>query len=205
MRRIVLNTNPQPLRNEQLRTIVIVTDSEHVTKVLSKSVWEWERNGWVDANGHEVVYKPEVEMIHTMVKSYERSGVAVKFWTVNEEGNKNALLLAERAIVAMEKERIEVEKKNNETERGNMKMVKKELETETERIEIEKKKLDMEKEKLEMEKGELETEREMVEVEKKKLETAKENIEMKRKKIEMEKGTIGTVMKAFGRRESPEK
>ena len=78
--------------------LVIITDSMYLIDGLTKHVWEWEYNGYVDEKGIPVVNGKTFKELHRRIGKLERDGKDVCFWAVEREWNAGADELANAAL-----------------------------------------------------------------------------------------------------------
>jgi ribonuclease HI len=78
--------------------LVVITDSDYLTKCMSKYIYKWLRNGFLDAEGKKVVNWKALQALHEQVECMESEEVKVCFWRVPREQNENADRLANEAF-----------------------------------------------------------------------------------------------------------
>ncbi|KAL7275349.1 hypothetical protein RUND412_001706 [Rhizina undulata] len=81
-----------------LRNIVIVTDSEFTTRMMTENVYRWMCNGWVNSRGKDVVYSDVMMWAEEMMEWLEARGIGIRFWRVDKGGNWEAAKMADRAL-----------------------------------------------------------------------------------------------------------
>ncbi|KAI5854464.1 hypothetical protein BZA05DRAFT_435440 [Tricharina praecox] len=80
------------------RNVVLVTDSRRVMHALSSCVYTWKANGWTRARGKKAVANAAAwKAILELVEKVEARGVGVRVWTIAENVNADAMLLAAAA------------------------------------------------------------------------------------------------------------
>ena len=77
-----------------IRTIVLITDSEFVFKAMTRYVWRWQVNGWLNAKGLPIVNIKKIQALHNTILDLEASGIRVVLWCVHKNHNTEAIDLA---------------------------------------------------------------------------------------------------------------
>ena len=82
------------------REIIIKLDSQVVARTFEEWVWNWANNGWRTSRNKPVENQPVVQDIHSIICGMEADNMAVRFWRVGREWNKEADALANEALDA---------------------------------------------------------------------------------------------------------
>ncbi|KAH0564836.1 hypothetical protein GP486_001772 [Trichoglossum hirsutum] len=94
----VLRTYVRLFRHQR---IIIITDSDYLTKSMSEYVYNWVNNGWMNAKGTPVVNGRSLEKLHDTIADLESEGKRVRFWRVSRDQNQEADDLANEALDEM--------------------------------------------------------------------------------------------------------
>ncbi|KAG9243355.1 hypothetical protein BJ878DRAFT_443528 [Calycina marina] len=80
--------------NGELKTVIIKTHNQYLVKCFSQYVFEWEQNGYLNANGKPVINRTGVEKVQRLLKESVVEGRAkFQFWLVTKNGNKDVVPL----------------------------------------------------------------------------------------------------------------
>jgi len=82
----------------KIRNVVIVTDSRKLMHILSDNVYRWRAKGWTRSHGTRMVPNAAAwKSLTELVEKIEAHGVGVRIWTVAENVNHGAMMLAAAA------------------------------------------------------------------------------------------------------------
>jgi len=85
--------------NGDLKTVIIKTHSNYLAKCFSKYVFEWEKNGYLNAHGNSVINRIAIEKIQNLLTESVREGRAnYQFWLVDKKDNLDAIHLAKEVF-----------------------------------------------------------------------------------------------------------
>ncbi|CAK7229530.1 hypothetical protein SBRCBS47491_007278 [Sporothrix bragantina] len=84
--------------NENVRSLVLATDSTYVVSGCTDWVRKWERNGWRLSNGLPVKNKDLWEAMSNEMESINDDGVDIKFWQIPRAWNVADALAKEGAL-----------------------------------------------------------------------------------------------------------
>ncbi|GKZ24752.1 hypothetical protein AbraIFM66951_011830 [Aspergillus brasiliensis] len=84
--------------NERLREVVIKTDSEFLVSSMTELIFKWKANGWLNAQGLQVINRDQFLNIESLIESLENNMVTVRFWHVPRTLNQDADRLARSAL-----------------------------------------------------------------------------------------------------------
>ncbi|KAF8883646.1 ribonuclease H-like domain-containing protein [Gymnopilus junonius] len=90
----------QPHKQFDRATYIVVTDSEYVVKGITEWFPTWRRRGWRTSYGKEPTNLDLFMKLDEYVTTLEDDKVAVGFWHIPRELNRNADALAKRATGA---------------------------------------------------------------------------------------------------------
>jgi hypothetical protein len=91
----LLKSDDESSRWPNARNVVIVTDSSRIMNTLSSCVYAWKSKGWTKSRGKRPVANAATwRIISELVDEIEARGVGVRFWTVSEAVNADAVRLA---------------------------------------------------------------------------------------------------------------
>lgn len=82
----------------QVRTVVLITDSEFVFKAMTRFVWRWQDNGWLNIMGQPIYNFRKIQSLHDMILGLEAGGTRVAFWAVRKDYNTEVIDLAARCL-----------------------------------------------------------------------------------------------------------
>lgn len=82
----------------QVRTVVLITDSDFVFKAMTRYVWRWQDNGWLNAKGLPIYNSRKIQSLHDMILRLEAGGIRVAFWAVHKNHNTEVIDLAARFL-----------------------------------------------------------------------------------------------------------
>ena len=81
--------------NANVKTVIIKTDSSYLVKCLSKFVFDWEQNGYLNVHGNPLINRIAIEKIHSLlVESVREDRARYQFWLVDIADNSDAITLA---------------------------------------------------------------------------------------------------------------
>lgn len=112
---------------KKITQVVIVSDSSYIINGMTKSIWKWEKNGYLTARKTPVANSEALVEVHGMIKDLEEKSVTVEFWHVDRKFNVHATTLAMAAFAGMEvaadagskKKRPRIRKKKAKKDSGN--------------------------------------------------------------------------------------
>ena len=82
-----------------LETVIIKTHSSYLVKCFSEYVFEWEKNGYLNAHGNPVINRVAVEKIQNLLVESTKEGRAkYQFWLVGKTDNSDTILLAKEVF-----------------------------------------------------------------------------------------------------------
>jgi ribonuclease HI len=87
---------------EGWKRLVIATDSEYVVNGATKWARDWERKGWVTAKKEPVKNRDLWELLLREVRKHAEMGLAVLFWRIPRELNRDADEAAKKAAASDE-------------------------------------------------------------------------------------------------------
>ena len=70
--------------------VVFITEARAMVEGLAEQVWEWEFNGYEDAEGKAVVNGEAFRELHARIGRLEGAGMDVSFWAVRRDENVEA-------------------------------------------------------------------------------------------------------------------
>ncbi|KAJ5715715.1 uncharacterized protein N7483_012896 [Penicillium malachiteum] len=82
---------------DQLRPIVLKSDSEYVVRGLTEWLPKWKKNGWKNAKGLPIANSALFKCIEELIDQLDQK-ICFKFWVVPREQNKMADLPAKSAL-----------------------------------------------------------------------------------------------------------
>ncbi|KAI3338882.1 ribonuclease H-like domain-containing protein [Ustulina deusta] len=82
---------------EGFNTVVIATDSEHVTAGSTEWAKSWVKNGWKTAGKADVKNKDLWEMLLGEAERWQNHGLSIQFWKIPRDWNKVADAAAKKA------------------------------------------------------------------------------------------------------------
>jgi ribonuclease HI len=85
------------LRKEP-RHVINKADSEYLVKGMTEWIFQWEKNGFTNVKGTEVVNRKLFEQCQTEVKGLKERGVMVQFWHIKRKWNREADGMANVAL-----------------------------------------------------------------------------------------------------------
>ena len=78
-----------------IKTVIIKTNSSYLVRCFSEFVFEWEKNGYLNAHGNPVINRVAIEKIQNLLMESVREGRAnYQFWLVGKEDNSAPIPLA---------------------------------------------------------------------------------------------------------------
>ncbi|KAI5780952.1 hypothetical protein EDC01DRAFT_633211 [Geopyxis carbonaria] len=81
------------------RNIVVVTDSRRIMHAIATCASQWQRNGWTRARGRKPVPNAVAwQKIVALVEELEQNAIGVRFWTVDEAMNRDAVHMATKCV-----------------------------------------------------------------------------------------------------------
>ncbi|KAI7231533.1 hypothetical protein KC330_g6377 [Hortaea werneckii] len=99
----LLNTNlcgkarrPGPMR--ELSHVVIKTDSAYLFNAMTKWVFKWRNNDYINCRGRPVTNASLFKQLEAEIQALHKLNVGVQFWHVRREENREADALANAAL-----------------------------------------------------------------------------------------------------------
>ena len=86
----IFNQNRGEYYWNEIRTIVIVTDSDFAFQGITRHVNKWRRNGYVNCEGGAVSNGDKFQQLDLLVEDLEDEDIQVLFWRVDREFNQDA-------------------------------------------------------------------------------------------------------------------
>ncbi|KAK6842733.1 ribonuclease H-like protein [Apiospora arundinis] len=83
-----------------VKHIVLKTDSAYLVNGITSYINKWRHNGWKTSSGTDVKNRDLWEWLERLVDEYLDLGVAVDFWLVRREHNKEADTLANLGLIS---------------------------------------------------------------------------------------------------------
>jgi ribonuclease HI len=90
--------NPIPPKSQQIRHIIIKTDSEYLVHSMTRYLFQYQVNGWLNLQSHPVCRGDLLRELKALADELNARHVEVLFWLVDPDDNADATELAEGAI-----------------------------------------------------------------------------------------------------------
>lgn len=82
---------------ENVRRLVIATDSEYIAKGCTSWLFKWADNGWVTLNGRDVANQDLWQLLLNQFDNWSSRGLQIEFWRIPRELNEMADGMAKNA------------------------------------------------------------------------------------------------------------
>lgn len=89
---------PPPGPTRKLRRVVIMADSRYLVDAMTRWIFKWKSNGYLNAKGEGVLNQDLFQRLERAVEDLNKLNVNVQFWHVRREDNGVADALASAAL-----------------------------------------------------------------------------------------------------------